>query len=70
MMLAGRRGDGAAAGAYDCVRVHVELLGSDGGDACVAVQVGLVLNVTIWHLFQFLSSTLFIFLDIALGPCI
>jgi hypothetical protein len=29
----------AAAGAYDCVRVHVELLGSDGSDACVAVQV-------------------------------
>lgn len=26
-------------GAYDCVRVHVELLGSDGSDACVAVQV-------------------------------
>ncbi len=27
------------AGAYDCVRVHVELLSSDGSDACVAVQV-------------------------------
>ena len=27
-------------GAYDCVRVHVELLGCDGSDAVVAVQVG------------------------------
>ena len=28
-----------AAGAHDCVRVHVELLGRDGSEACVAVQV-------------------------------
>ncbi len=50
----------AAAGAYDCLRVHVELLGDDGGDACVAVQVGRAANVTNRILFQFQSSIQFI----------